>query len=133
MVLGRYIVIPVAIFVVMIFSLWIGGAYGQTGWDARPAYIPKGFPIQTLPYSQPNGEQRQQQIQSQNNSNDELPICRYKVVQDCKVQGGITCIIAERDDPCMDIWYGWDGGDEIYNKGDIINSGESDSSDHVSN
>ena len=43
-------------------------------------------------------------------SNNDLPTCKNGVVQDCQVSGGITCIIAERDDPCMDIWYGLTGG-----------------------
>jgi hypothetical protein len=43
-------------------------------------------------------------------SNNDLPTCKNGVVQDCQVSGGITCIIAERVDPCMDIWYGLTGG-----------------------
>jgi len=39
-----------------------------------------------------------------------LPDCKNGVVQDCQVPGGITCIVSERDDPCMDIWYGNTGG-----------------------
>jgi hypothetical protein len=40
----------------------------------------------------------------------QIPTCKNGIVQDCKVKGGITCIVAERDDPCMDIWYGNTGG-----------------------
>ena len=44
------------------------------------------------------------------NDDDDLPTCKNGVIQDCKVKGGITCIVEERDDPCMDIWYGLTGG-----------------------
>jgi hypothetical protein len=45
-----------------------------------------------------------------NDDNNDLPTCKNGVVQDCKVKGGITCMVEKRDDPCMDIWYGLTGG-----------------------
>lgn len=47
---------------------------------------------------------------TEDDDDNDLPMCKNGVVQDCQVPGGITCLVEERDDPCMDIWYGMTGG-----------------------
>jgi hypothetical protein len=47
---------------------------------------------------------------TEDDDDNDLPLCKNGVVQDCQVPGGITCLVEERDDPCMDIWYGMTAG-----------------------
>jgi hypothetical protein len=63
-----------------------------------------------IPASSLNLAMAEQAQNQAGNDDDDLPTCKNGVVQDCKVKGGITCIVKERDDPCMDIWYGLTGG-----------------------
>jgi hypothetical protein len=44
----------------------------------------------------------------------DLPICVYKVIQDCKVRSGLICEADTTIDPCKDIFYGFTGTDENY-------------------
>lgn len=74
-----------------------------------------------------------------NNANDnhdadsnDLPVCRYKVVQDCVVNElGQTCLIGTTDDPCQDIFYGYDGdlkpGEKTFNRQSDTNSNDDNS------
>jgi hypothetical protein len=46
--------------------------------------------------------------------NADLPICVYKVIQDCKVRSGLICEVDTTIDPCLDILKGFSGADENY-------------------
>lgn len=64
----------------------------------------------------------------------DYPACKNGVMQNCQVPDGITCLIEDRDDPCMDIWYGLSGGGWIEGLGDpCYNKGYEDGLDHPYN
>jgi hypothetical protein len=70
---------------------------------------------------------------SKSNDNDDLPICEYKVVRDCVVNElGQTCLVGTSDDPCQDIFYGYDGanfkpGEKVFNN----DKDNNDNDDHM--
>jgi hypothetical protein len=47
--------------------------------------------------------------QRDDNSKEDLPLCKWGVKEDCKVKDGMTCKVKDADDPCMDIWGGFTG------------------------
>ena len=67
----------------------------------------------------------------------DLPICEYKVVKDCVVNEiGQKCLVGTSDDPCQDIFYGYDGdlkpGEKTFNpNNDNDNGGSNSNSDDL--
>ena len=62
----------------------------------------------------------------------DLPICEYKVVKDCVVNEiGQKCLVGTSDDPCRDIFYGYDGdlkpGEKTFNPNNDNDNGGSNS------
>jgi hypothetical protein len=56
---------------------------------------------------------------SKSNDNNELPRCKYLVVQDCVINDlGQTCEVGTGDDPCQDVYYGYKGS--RYEQGETI-------------
>jgi hypothetical protein len=47
---------------------------------------------------------------SNSNTDDNLPLCRWGVKEDCIPKDGSTpCLVKDSADPCMDIWGGFSG------------------------
>jgi hypothetical protein len=70
------------------------------------------------------------------NDDNDLPICEYLVVKDCVVNEiGQKCLVGTSDDPCQDIFYGYDGdlkpGEKTFNP-NSDNDNDNDSPQPVS-
>lgn len=66
-----------------------------------------------------DGTHKKDPLDCKDATNKDLPRCEYKVVQDCIVNDlGQTCEVGTSDDPCQDVFYGWDGAN--YKPGEKI-------------